>query len=296
MSSIEAAQEDNELDFDTLDELRADGEGPLDHPCPLCGPDRASEFNRTRPTLRTWEPEPGFITYYCARCEAKGYAHAGADQTIRRPAVRASQPKVPPADDTARLIYVERIWSKAWCDLPEKVVAYFVSRGIHFNEVPRGVLRFHPECPWHGKNLPCILARFTDALTGEPRGIWRRFYDEKPMTLGPMGGCVIRLFPEIGKRLVVAEGVETALTAATRMMHRGVPLHPGWATGCAGNLRRLPVLDGVKQLVILVDNDRSGTGQKAAEECAQRSSAAGRKVIRLMPKGEGLDFNDLVSS
>ena len=151
MSSIEAAQEDNELDFDTLDELRADGEGPLDHPCPLCGPDRASEFNRTRPTLRTWEPEPGFITYYCARCEAKGYAHAGAEQTIRRPAVRASQPKVPPADDTARLFYVERIWSKAWCDLPEKVVAYFVSRGIHFNEVPKGVLRFHPECPWHGK-------------------------------------------------------------------------------------------------------------------------------------------------
>jgi hypothetical protein len=297
MSSIEAAQEDGELDFETLDELRASGEGPLDHPCPLCGPDRASEFNRTRPTLRTWEPEPGFITYYCARCEAKGYAIAGAEQTIRRPApMRAPLPKALQADDASRLFYVERIWSKAWRDLPVKVIGYFASRGIELDKVPAGVLRFHPECPWLGKELPCILARFTDALTGAPRGIWRRFYDEKPKTLGPMSGCVIRLFPEIGKRLVVAEGVENALTAATALSHRGVPLSPAWATGCAGNLRRLPVLDGVEQLIILVDNDRSGTGQKAAEECAQRWSAAGRKVIRLMPKGEGLDFNDLVSS
>jgi putative DNA primase/helicase len=280
-----------------LAELRGDGEGPLDHPCPLCGANRESACNRTRPVLRTWEPSPGFITYFCARCEAKGYARAGAGQTTWRPtAVRAPQPKAPSADDAQRLSYVERIWSKARCDLPEKVIGYFTFRGILLDEVPKGVLRFHPQCPWRGEYKPCILARYTDALTGAPRGIWRRFYGEKPMTLGPMGGCVIRLFPKIGQRLVVAEGVENALTAATMLSHRGVPLSPAWATGCAGNLRRLPVLDGVEQLVILVDNDRSGTGQKAAEECAQRWSDAGRKVTRLMPKSEDTDFNDLVGS
>ena len=58
--------------------------------------------------------------------------------------------------------------------------------------------------------------------------------------------------------------------------------------------RRLPVLDGVEQLIILVDNDRSGTGQTAAEECARRWCDAGREVVRLMPKGEDCDVNDFV--
>ena len=114
------------------------------------------------------------------------------------------------------------------------------------------------------------------------------------MTLGPMGGCVIRLWPDVGKRLVIGEGIETTLAAATCFTHRGLPLHPAWATGCANNMRRFPVLDGVEQLIILVDNDVSGTGQKVAEECARRWTDAGREVIRLMPPECGTDFNDLV--
>jgi putative DNA primase/helicase len=305
MSSTEAPQEDlNELDFATLDELRAGGEGPLDHPCPLCGPARETEFNRTRPTLRTWEPEPGFITYYCARCDARDYARiTDADvnwTTDFRPVARAPQAKLPPprqapaVDDTYRLFEVERLWNAATCDLPEKVIGYFAFRGIQLDTVPKGVLRFHAKCPWLGKKMPCILARYSDAVTGAPRGLWRRLYGEKPMTLGPMSGCVIRLYPKVGKRLVVAEGVENALTAATLLSHRGMPMRPAWATGCANNLRRLPVLDGVEHLIILVDNDKSGTGQKAAAECAERWSAAGRKVTRLMPKEEDTDFNDFV--
>ena len=146
--------------------------------------------------------------------------------------------------------------------------------------------------------MPCLLARYSDALTGELRGIWRRSVDglNKPMTLGPMGGCVIRLWPQeqVTTRLVIGEGVETVLAAATRITHRGKPLRPAWATGSAGNMRRFPVLDGVEQLVILVDNDESGTGQDAAEECARRWCDAGRKVIRLIPRTPGTDFNDLV--
>jgi hypothetical protein len=42
--------------------------------------------------------------------------------------------------------------------------------------------------PWWKKKQRC-LARFTDAVTG------RRSADG----LGPMGGCVIRLFPKIDK-------------------------------------------------------------------------------------------------
>ena len=76
------AQSTEELDFATLSELRGDGEGPLDHPCPLCGPNWTSKVNQRRKVLRTWEPSPGFITFYCARCEAKGYAQADATQML----------------------------------------------------------------------------------------------------------------------------------------------------------------------------------------------------------------------
>jgi phage/plasmid primase-like uncharacterized protein len=114
--------------------------------------------------------------------------------------------------------------------------------------------------------------------------------------MGPQAGCVIRLWPQVqvGNRLVVGEGVETTLAAATRITHREQPLQPAWATGNAGNMARLPVIDGVKHLILLVDNDHSGTGQEVAEVCAKRWCDAGRKVTRLIPKESQTDFNDLV--
>jgi hypothetical protein len=302
MTHILDDEEDRRLNYATLYALRGDDvsyEGPLDHPCPLCGPDRSEEYNRTRPTLRTWKPSPGFITYNCARCGAKGHANAGDEFDMEPPAALVFAKPVKPRTTKADLYYVNLLWDKATPDLPAKVKAYFKWRGIPLDDVPKGTLRFHTKCPWgRGQKTGCILARYSDAVTGEPRGIWRRMVEVgvsvKPMTLGPHGGCVIRLYPDVGKRLVIAEGIETALAAATRLSYRGKPLHPVWATGCANNMRRLPVLDGIEQLIILVDNDASGTGQKAAAECAQRWHDAGREVICLMPKKQGSDFNDLV--
>jgi hypothetical protein len=273
------------LDYATLAELRGDGEGALDHACPLCGPDRRSEYNRTRKVLRTWEPSPGFITYYCARCEAQGYANANA--ASRSSSSRRAASPSPRQEDPLRLAHVEQYWQRASPTLPWSVVAYFRWRGLDFKNVPSGVFRYRDGC---------IVARYSDPSTGAPKGVWRRPIDgRKPTALGPMGGGVIRLFPEItDKRLVIAEGVETALAAATRITHRGRPLRPAWATGCAGNMRRFPVIDGVEQLVILVDNDASETGQRAAEECARRWSNGGREAIRLLPRKLGTDFNDLL--
>jgi hypothetical protein len=291
------------LDYVMLAALRGDDityEGPLDHACPLCAPDRSTEHNRTRPTLRTWKPGPGFITYYCPRCEAKGHARASASDMMQpRPKTVMPRP-IKPSARSGDISGANRLWNAATPVLPASVKAYFRWRGIPLDDVPKGALRFHPQCPWRSAKTGCIVARFSDAATGEARGIWRRIpvvgvgIDAKPMTLGPMGGCVIRLYPEIGKRLVIAEGIETALAAATCLSYRGKPLHPVWATGCASNMKRFPVLDGVEQLIVLVDNDESGTGQVAAEECARRWRDAGREVVRLMPKTQGHDFNDLV--
>jgi hypothetical protein len=59
-------------------------------------------------------------------------------------------------------------------------------------------------------------------------------------------------------------------------------------------MKRFPVLPGIEELILLVDNDESGTGQRAAEVCARRWYDAGRSVIRLMPTKIGTDFNDWV--
>jgi hypothetical protein len=118
------------------------------------------------------------------------------------------------------------------------------------------------------------------------------------MTLGAITGCVVRLWPDesVEQGLVLGEGIETTLAAATRITHRGTMLRPAWAAGCAGNMAEFPVLAGIEALTLLVDHDESGTGQRAAEKCSVRWRNAGREVTRLMPGDLGADFDDLVKT
>jgi phage/plasmid primase-like uncharacterized protein len=201
-------------------------------------------------------------------------------------------------DERRRLQWAGRIWNEGIPIAGTAGEIYLAGRGIELAAVPEGGgLRFHWNCPWGADIRPCIVSRFTDAVTGEAKGIHARpITGEKPKALGPMAGCVIRLWPddEVSERLVIGEGVETVLAAATRLTHRGTLLTPAWAAATAGNLASFPVLPGIEALTILVDNDASGTGQRAAEQCARRWCDAGREVVRLMPGAVGDDFNDLV--
>jgi len=99
-----------------------------------------------------------------------------------------------------------------------------------------------------------------------------------------MSACVIRLWPDeaVEQGLVIGEGVETVLSAATRIKHRGTLLTPAWAVCVADNLKNFPILPGIEALTVLVDNDPSGTGQGAAAACAAHWSAAGREVTRVL--------------
>jgi hypothetical protein len=182
--------------------------------------------------------------------------------------------------------------------LPPEAVAYFAGREIDINKVPdQGGLRFDPYAPWDNGTTPCIIGRYTTAIGNEPRGIWRRPIDgRKPKALGSTAGCVIRLWDdaEITNGLVLGEGVETTLAAATHCRFGPTLLQPAWATGSAGNMEHFPPLPGIEFLTILVDNDASGTGQRAAETCAQAWLAADKEVVRILPDGVGLDFNDLI--
>ena len=77
------------------------------------------------------------------------------------------------------------------------------------------------------------------------------------------------------------------LAAATRITYRDVVMTPAWAALNEAGLAGIPVLPGITQLTLLVDNDANGVGQKAAGNCKRVWTAAGRTVATLIPKQEG---------
>src|SRR5207249_103376 len=110
------------------------------------------------------------------------------------------------------------------------------------------------------------------------------------MTLGPKIGAGIKLSADedVTMGLAIGEGLETVLSA----MQLG--FRPAWALGDAGNVRHFPVVSGIECLTIIVDNDESGTGQRAAIECSRRWTGAGREVFRIIPDRCGDDINDVI--
>jgi len=140
-----------------------------------------------------------------------------------------------------------------------------------------------------------------DPVTGAPVGVHRIGLKHENgavlkidrRALGRLG--VVKLWPINGiGHLVVGEGIETTLAAATCIPYRGSPLTPAWSAVAKGGLGRLPVLPDVPRLILLVDHDENGEGQKAAARSKQVWCAAGRTVEPLIPKQPGWDFNDVV--
>jgi putative DNA primase/helicase len=209
-------------------------------------------------------------------------------------------------DDARRTRRALAIWSESASPRGTPAWRHLAARGIALSELPsriHTVLRWHPRCPWDtgGVRHGCMVALWTHAVSGEPRAIHRTAITGAGAkvgrkTLGPNAGCVIRLWPdeEVGRGLVIGEGIETTLAAATRIQHRGTLLTPPWATGDAGHLQKFPVLPGIEALTVLVDHDENGRGQRACAECARRWTAAGREVTQLIPRIPGEDFADLV--
>ena len=154
-------------------------------------------------------------------------------------------------------------------------------------------LRFHSRCWLDGKYPPALIALFRDIETGERAGIHRTWLtaDAQKIDRRMFGRWprprAIKLWPA-DIRLVVGEGIETVLAAATQLGMR-----PAWALSSKIYLQKLPVISGVDELTILVDHDSDGAA--AAIACDQTWRDAGRRVRLLRTKDPGLnDFNDLI--
>jgi putative DNA primase/helicase len=229
---------------------------------------------------------------------------------ISREPSRTFEPRIveakPERDDRDRTLFALRIWGEARDLDGSPALTYLVSRGIDLGRLPplRHALRWHPACPWEGGKHGAMVALLTDAVTGEPKAIHRTAISPQGekidrKMLGPSAGCVVRLWPdeEVTQGLVIGEGLETVLSAATGLReYKSTTLTPAWATCTAGLMSKFPVLPGIECLTILVDHDVSGAGQRAAMECSGRWTMANREVIRLMPDNPGEDFNDVAIS
>jgi hypothetical protein len=208
------------------------------------------------------------------------------------------------SDDIEKLAFIKSIWTSAQPLLGSMAERYLdETRGIDITKLPQDIhrsLRFHSNCVFgSGTHLPCLIALMRDPLSDEPVGIQRIALEHRDgkiekverRMLGRAG--VVKLWPT-GPQLVVGEGLETVLAAATRISYRGTPLLPAWAALSSQKLGVLPIIPGVKQLILLVDNDHNREGQAAAARCAERWSSAGCTAVKLIPKQPGFDFNEIV--
>ena len=209
-------------------------------------------------------------------------------------------------DVAARVALARDIWNAAGPIAGTLGARYLAeTRGIDLGKLPPTIhqaLRFHPKCVFGKRMLhPCLVVLMRDPVTDAPTGIHRIGLGVESgavvkldrMALGRMG--VVKLWPANGNDLlVVGEGIETVLAAATCISYRDAPLTPAWSAIARDGLGGLPVLPNVARLILLVDNDENGEGQKAAAHCRQVWTAAGRTVAALVPKHVGWDFNDVV--
>ncbi|MGE9008152.1 DUF7146 domain-containing protein [Leptospira interrogans] len=181
-----------------------------------------------------------------------------------------------PTDDPRRSDFPLQIWNESVSAEHPLLLGYLASRRLTLPDQHDEVLRFHPSCPFgKGVRHPCMVALFRDIRTNEPRAIHRTALtadghkiDRK--SLGPIGGCAIKLTPDasVEQGLTIGEGIETTLA------------------GMALNFT------GIEALTILVDHDKSG--QESALECSRRWTSMGREVFRVVPTVADTDMADVV--
>jgi putative DNA primase/helicase len=142
--------------------------------------------------------------------------------------------------------------------------------------------------------MPAMVARI-DHVTRGMVGVHRTYITpdhrrHDRATLGPIGGGAVRLgMPRAGEWLAVGEGIESTAAAVVACDM------PGWAAGSAGGIRALILPPEATNIIIIVDHDANGVGQRAAQDAAERWLVERRRVRVAMPPEPDTDFNDVLN-
>jgi putative DNA primase/helicase len=278
-----------------------DGCSVADVACPSCGPGCSTAAHQRKRTLRIFRHAPDFYGFKCARCGVSGGVGDGRTTPLDRDTVerfRLQQERdVRAATENARWRKQRAlaIWREAG-DLRDTLSLRYLTRQRHL-VIPEGVsgrvLRHHPACPWSsGDNkVPCLIALYRDIENDEPCAIQRTALTRSGEKIGrmdfaPKDGAAIKLSADIGDAMSIAEGTEKLIAGVM------LGLTPGWALGGAEGICDFPVLPGVAELNIHVDNDSKG--RDASAICTDRWQSAGRTVWHIT-SDVGNDLADLVA-
>jgi hypothetical protein len=274
------------------------GERGRDVACPICGPDRHDPANRKRKVLRIWHKEPGFATYQCQRCDAKGFVHDDSKpvqpidhgELERRQKLRDQED----ADYTARQLDKARwLWSRRQPiegSPAEKYLrdarAYRGPLPATLGFLPKSKLKYHPAMiaafgladePGPGAlAIPDENVRGIHLTLLKPDGSGKADTVPDKIFLGSSTGWPIILAPVndlLG--LAITEGIEDALTVH-QLTGLGV-----WAAGSAGRMPPLAdkVPDYIETVTICFHTDPDGTGQRGANGLAGLLHARGVEVL-----------------
>jgi hypothetical protein len=211
--------------------------------------------------------------------------------TARRKTVEPA----PDRDDARRTEMALAIWRASRPAPGTLVEVYLAARGIHLP--PPGSLRFSPALKHPSGGIwRAMIALVTSGADGTPLAIHRTFLacdgsgkapvDPPKMMLGACRGGAVRL-GESGVPLLVAEGIETALSGMQ------MSSHPAWAALSTSGLRALDLPAEIRDVIVLADGDDAG--EAAALASGRRWKEEGRRV-RIARPGPGRDFNDILLS
>lgn len=294
-------------------------------PCPLCGgTDRFTFLSKREPDHGMW---------FCRGCGAgdgirlvRSFRHAtffetlefiesflglpsrnaapspGAAREERRAQREARDAE---AAKRRRRAALEAHWNEAESidlDADTPAARYLRRRGIRHLDGCTELRWFSREPYWSDEGTSvwsALLARVTDP-EGRMTALHRTYLTEsgekapvaaaKKLTAGELGEGFVRLFPP-SSILCLAEGIETALSVHET---EGVPVWSVISVSGYESFRTLP--DGVRELRIYADNDRSFAGIAGAYELARRLKRDHPTLaVRVFePEREGEDWNDVL--
>ncbi len=212
------------------------------------------------------------------------------------------------ANPEAQRKKINIIWSQSTpITHSDPVDRYLQARGINLEVYPP-CLRYHSDLPYYDNEKEKVIGHFPAMIaliqnqSGETVTLHRTYLGDackanvrnpkklmSPAIPRSSLGAAIRLYPPTGDgTLAIAEGIETALAF---YIMTGIPV---WATVSALGMERIILPSQINKIWIAVDNDHSGTGQKAADALAARLVLNGQAVRCVIPPKVGDDFADLL--
>jgi len=263
-------------------------------PCPVCQPER--RHGQDALSLRN---AGGRLMAYCHKSTctfADIVAAAGLPRDALRPdiEVQVQADAQRAAEDARRERQARATWAEAVPIHGTLAETYLRVRGITC-PLP-DTLRYHVQ-GWHptAQRLPMMVGRIDGS---ERLGVHRTYLradgrskaavDPPKAMLGTCAGGAVRLSDGAG-RLVVAEGIETALSLLSGLLPGPATV---WAALSTSGMRGLTLPPVPGRLTIAADGD--APGRAAASALASRAAALGWRVS-LLPAPEGRDWNDVLA-